>query len=119
MVNYGKFVLAFIFVIGLIGLMALVMRRLGLGMPQAQFRRGQDRRLKLIEVLALDGKRRLALVRRDDKEHLLILGASSETVVETGITPPPDLVADFTDTLESADATAETAQGGARQGSEP
>ena len=83
--GYAKFVLALIFVLGLIGLLATLARRLGFGLPQAQPRRGQDRRLALIEVLALDAKRRLVLVRRDNVEHLVILGHEGETVVETGI----------------------------------
>lgn len=36
----------------------------------------------------MDGKRRMVLVRRDDTEHLLLLGTATETVIETGITPP-------------------------------
>lgn len=49
-------------------------------------RLGQKRRLSVIEVTPLDGRRRLVLLRRDDREHLVILGATGETVVETGIT---------------------------------
>jgi flagellar protein FliO/FliZ len=88
MYGYAKFVIALIFVLGLIGLLATVARRLGLGLPQTQVRRGQQKRLSMVEVAALDAKRRLVLVRRDDVEHLIILGHNGETVVETGITPP-------------------------------
>lgn len=86
--DYAKFVLALIFVLGLIGLLATVARRLGFGLPQTQTRRGQAKRLAIVEVAALDAKRRLVLIRRDDIEHLIILGHNGETVVETGITPP-------------------------------
>jgi len=85
--GYAKFVLALLFVLGLIGLMAAAARRWGLGLPQAQVRRGQDKRLGLVEVAALDAKRRLVLIKRDDVEHLVILGHDGETVVETGIKP--------------------------------
>jgi flagellar protein FliO/FliZ len=33
----------------------------------------------------VDAKRRLVLVRRDDREHLLLLGATQDVVVESGI----------------------------------
>ena len=51
-------------------------------------RLGQKRRLSVVEITPLDGRRRLVLLRRDDREHLVILGATGETVVETGITAP-------------------------------
>ena len=86
--GYAKFVLALAFVLSLIGLLAAAARRWGLGLPQAQLKRGQQKRLATVEVSALDTKRRLVLVRRDDVEHLIILGPDGETVVETGIKPP-------------------------------
>lgn len=46
---------------------------------------GGRRRLSVVEYAMLDGKSRLVLVRRDDTEHLLVLGPSGATVVETGI----------------------------------
>lgn len=46
------------------------------------------RRLTVSEVLVLDPRRRLVLVRRDQVEHLLLLGATEEQVVERDITPP-------------------------------
>lgn len=46
------------------------------------------RRLSVIEVAVLDTRRRLVLVRRDDVEHLILIGATSETVVERGIGQP-------------------------------
>ena len=59
------------------------LKRAGLGGPAMQ--KADKRRLRVVEFLPIDHKRRLVLVRRDDREHLLILGAESETVVETGI----------------------------------
>ena len=43
----------------------------------------------MLEVLAIDGKRRLVLVRRDDTEHLLLIGGEADLVIERGI--PADL----------------------------
>lgn len=82
-----KMVLALIFVLGLMGLLTLALKKLGLAGPVPVA--GKKARLKLIEIIPLDQRRRLAIIQRDDKQHLVILGANSETVVETNI-PAPD-----------------------------
>ncbi len=90
-----KFFFAFMFVMGLMFLLAYVLKRAGLAghsmLP------GGKRRLKVIEHLPIDHRRRLLLVRRDDREHLLILSPTGETVVETNISAPKDAVVDLTD----------------------
>ena len=85
---YLRFVFALAFVIALIGLLAFAMKRYGLG-GRMMRKVGGRRRLSVVEMTPLDGKRRLVLVRRDDREHLLVVGATGETVVESGI-PVPD-----------------------------
>ncbi len=54
---------------------------------------GRQRRLRILEVAALDSKHRLILLRRDEAEHLVLIGPATALVVETGIRPPlpPDL----------------------------
>ncbi len=47
---------------------------------------GSNRRLAILEVRTLDLRHRLVLVRRDDVEHLLLLGPTTDLVIETGIT---------------------------------
>jgi len=85
--DYMKFVLAFIFVMSLIGLATVAARRFGFGLPSTP-RSSSDRRLGIVESLNVDGKRRLVLIRRDDTEHLLLLGMNTELLVESAITPP-------------------------------
>jgi len=46
-------------------------------------------RLEISEYQEIDKSRRLVLVRRDNVEHLLLLGGSSDLVVETGIGAKP------------------------------
>lgn len=82
-VDYSQFVLSLLFVLGLIGVAAFLARRFGLA--QTTRPTSGRRRLAAVETLALDGKRRLLLVCRDDVEHLVILGPSTETVVERNI----------------------------------
>lgn len=82
--TYIRFVLALIFVISLIGLAAWLIRRFGTtGRFMAKTK--QHSRLGIVEMAVIDAKRRLVLVRRDDHEHLLLLGANSELVIESGI----------------------------------
>ena len=80
-----KLFMAMAFVLSLMGLLAYALKKLGLSgqMPVKQ----NQKRLKLIEVLHLDSRRRAALIQRDDKQHLVILGLNGETVVETDIQP--------------------------------
>lgn len=88
-----KFAAAFIFVIALMLLFSWIMKRLGLA--GAVVSNAGKRRLKIVEYMPLDHRRRLVLVQRDDREHLLLLGPQSETVVETGIPSATDNVVTF------------------------
>ncbi|WP_338719748.1 flagellar biosynthetic protein FliO [Devosia sp. XK-2] len=47
--------------------------------------RGRNRRLAVVDTLALDQKRQLLIVRRDNVEHLILTGGPQDVVVETGI----------------------------------
>jgi flagellar protein FliO/FliZ len=80
--SYWRFVLALAFVILLILACAWVARRLGFGGRLVA--KGGQRRLAIIEVMPLDGRRRLVLLRRDNVEHLLLLGHQSDLVIERG-----------------------------------
>ncbi len=100
--------LALFFVLGLIGVISLLAKRFGFTpratLPKAT--RGakgtaaKGRRLGIVEVLPVDAKRRLILVRRDDTEHLILLGAEHDTVVESGAQAPSGDEAPF-DTQET------------------
>jgi flagellar protein FliO/FliZ len=84
--DYIQFVLALLFVLGLIGLGAVLLRRFGPGgLAYGRARGGAGRRLHLIETLPLDARHRLVLLRRDDKEHLVLLGHDSDTLIEAGL----------------------------------
>ena len=54
--------------------------------PRMSGRRGQ--RLGISEFYEIDKSRRLVLVRRDQTEHLLLIGGHSDVVVETGLAAP-------------------------------
>ncbi|WEK49782.1 MAG: flagellar biosynthetic protein FliO [Candidatus Kaistia colombiensis] len=50
--------------------------------------RGRQPRLAVLDALPLDQRRRLILVRRDNVEHLILIGGPSDVVVEPGIQRP-------------------------------
>lgn len=43
------------------------------------------KRLEVMDHASVDGRRRLVLVRRDNVEHLIMIGGPVDVVVETGI----------------------------------
>jgi flagellar protein FliO/FliZ len=85
--NYVRFVAALLFVLALIAFATWLARRFGLGGQAVSVRRN-DRRLKVVESIAVDSKHRAILLRRDDTEHLVLLGANCDVVVESGIKAP-------------------------------
>jgi flagellar biogenesis protein FliO len=80
----ARFFIAFVVVFGLIGLTAWLVRRFGTS-RLGESTRGRQPRLAVIEAGAVDGRRRLVLIRRDNVEHLLMIGGPSDIVVEQNI----------------------------------
>src|SRR5262249_32660286 len=91
-----RFIVAFVIVLALIGATFWVIRRFGATGAGPAGQRGRQPRLAVIDAAAVDGRRRLVLVRRDNVEHLLMIGGPSDIVVEQNImravpvTPPRD-----------------------------
>src|SRR2546429_4980783 len=79
------FFFAFIVVLALIGLAAWLVRRFANSRLGANTSRGRMPRLAVIDAAAVDGRRRLVLVRRDNIEHLLMIGGPTDIVVESNI----------------------------------
>jgi flagellar protein FliO/FliZ len=82
---YLRVVLALGGIVAVLAIGAFVARRFGFA---ARLAPGGKRRLGVIEAAAIDAKRRLVLLRRDEVEHLVLIGPDGSTVVETGIRPP-------------------------------
>jgi flagellar protein FliO/FliZ len=81
-----RFFLAFLIVLGLIGAAAWAVRRFGAGRLGGAGLRGRQPRLSVIERTNVDGARRwLYLVRRDNVEHLVMIGGPTDIVVESNI----------------------------------
>jgi hypothetical protein len=84
MSNTIGFIVVFIAVLALIALAAWLVRRFA-GNRLANTNRGRMPRLAVIDAAAVDGRRRLVLVRRDNIEHLLMIGGPTDIVVEQNI----------------------------------
>lgn len=51
-------------------------------------RHNPDLRLQVVDATAIDNRRKLVLVRRDNVEHLIVIGGQNDLVVESGIGAP-------------------------------
>ena len=80
----ARFFIAFLVVLALIGLTAWLVRRFGAN-RLGSAARGRQPRLAVIDAATVDGRRRLVLIRRDNVEHLLMIGGPSDLVVEPNI----------------------------------
>ena len=85
---YFRFLLALLLVLALIAALAWAARRFRLG-GQLTPNAGKAARLSIIEVKTLDARRKLVLVRRDEREHLVLLGPSHDLLLESGIAARP------------------------------
>jgi hypothetical protein len=83
-----KYFIAFTVIFALLALLALVLRRLTggrLAMPAQERGRTRQPRLGIVDVYDLDRQRQLILLRRDNVEHLLLIGGPNDVIVETNI----------------------------------
>ncbi|CAN7393722.1 hypothetical protein [Rhizobium sp. LjRoot254] len=55
--------------------------------------KAREPRLMILDAAAVDPKRRLVLIRRDDVEHLIMIGGPTDIVIETGIADRQAVVA--------------------------
>jgi flagellar protein FliO/FliZ len=79
------FIFAFLVVLALIAVVFWLLRRFAGNRLGTTANRGRMPRLAVIDAAAVDGRRRLVLVRRDNVEHLLMIGGPTDIVVESNI----------------------------------
>jgi flagellar protein FliO/FliZ len=73
-----KFLIAFVVALAMLGVVGYLMRRFS-------GPRGRQPRLAVINAASVDGRRQLVLVRRDNMEHLLLIGGPTDVVIESNI----------------------------------
>jgi hypothetical protein len=94
-----KFILVFVLIVAIL---VLLMRRFSIGSLSPAGPRSRQPRLAVIDTTAVDVRRRLVLIKRDNVEHLLMIGGPTDIVVEANISragaagreprPIPDIV---------------------------
>jgi hypothetical protein len=82
-----QFVVTAVVVLGLVAVVLWLVRRYSAG-GLGRIGRGRVPRLAIIDAMSVDGRRRLVLVRRDNVEHLILIGGPSDLVVEQAIVRP-------------------------------
>ncbi|MEM9704617.1 MAG: flagellar biosynthetic protein FliO [Pseudomonadota bacterium] len=98
--DFSRMLLSLLAIIVLLGGLAYAAHKAGL--RNGSFRLRSNGRLKVVETLTVDPRRKLTIVSCDGREHLILLGASGETVIETSMpaiakeeTPSTPKLADF------------------------
>ncbi|MGL4404263.1 MAG: hypothetical protein ACRCT6_00760, partial [Notoacmeibacter sp.] len=71
----------------------LLLRRFRSGLFVSGAAKGRLPRLAVIDAVPVDSHRRLILVRRDEVEHLIMIGGPTDIVVEAGIAKIPAIAA--------------------------
>ncbi len=89
--SYIKFVAAFALVLCIMLVLAWALKRAGIA--GHVLRTGSKRRLAVVESMPVDARRRLVLIKRDDREHLILLGPDHAEVVEANIPALPHIAA--------------------------
>ncbi|WP_010219714.1 flagellar biosynthetic protein FliO [Sphingomonas sp. PAMC 26621] len=73
-------------VLGILAGALWLVRRYDLRLPGRAIG-ARDRRLELIETLPIDGRRMVALLRRDGREHLVLIAPEGHLILESGVVP--------------------------------
>lgn len=85
LIDFSRYFAALLVVLGLLGGVAVILRKgwLPSGLASFQGMDRRERRLSVKDSLILDPRRRIVIVKSDDVEHVLLLGPERETVLET------------------------------------
>jgi flagellar protein FliO/FliZ len=82
----ARFIVAFVLVLALIGLTAWLIRQFGSARASnSGGARNRQPRLAVLDSAIVDARRRLVLIRRDNVEHLILIGGPTDVVVEENI----------------------------------
>ena len=82
----ARFIVAFVLVLALIGLTAWLIRQFGSARAsKSGGTRNRMPRLAVLDTAIVDARRRLVLIRRDNVEHLILIGGPTDVVVEENI----------------------------------
>lgn len=92
--DFARYFAALLLVLGLLGAAGLATRKFGIpGLAKPV----KTRRIHIVETLMLSPRQKIAIIRRDDVEHLVMITPNGAQVIESGIVPPPAEPAPLTD----------------------
>lgn len=82
LMDYSRFIFALIFVIALIWFCGWLLKRTGMD-KRLRGVTGQKGRLAVVDVMYLDPRRKLTLVRVDAREYLLLISGETTQLIDT------------------------------------
>ena len=80
----AQYVITLVVILALVGLVIWLVRRYAVG-GIATSARGRLPRLAIVDALVVDSRHRLVLVRRDNVEHLVLIGGATDLLIEPSI----------------------------------
>jgi flagellar protein FliO/FliZ len=82
LIDILRYLGALMLVLALLGLAALAARRYGVPGIASSI---SQRRLAVVETLMIGPRHRIFLLRRDDREHLIMVSPQGASVIEVGV----------------------------------
>ncbi len=88
--DIARMMFALLFVLGLIGGCALLARRFGVAeqIKSAGAPGRRQKRLRLIETMALDRTQRIAIIQCDERQHLISMGPNGVRLLQQSLPEP-------------------------------
>lgn len=80
-----SYLVAIIVILGLLAIFAVIVRRVAGQGLRMESGRGRGPRLGVVDTYSLDRTRQLVLIRRDDVEHLVMIGGTNDVLIESNI----------------------------------
>lgn len=82
-VSFTKFIIALLFVLGLLYLCLFILKKFGVGQVPGSLTQGGNKQkaLKVLEFLSLDSKRRVVRLRYRDEEHVILTGPHGDQLL--------------------------------------
>ncbi len=85
--SWLRVIFAFSVVLALMAGLGFVLKYISLRGFTLSAKGTRARRIKIVESLAVDTKRRFVILRCDEREHLLLLGGQDDIVIEANLPP--------------------------------
>lgn len=83
-----QYLLALVIILALLAVFSVVLKRItgvNTRFGLSGFARGRPQRLGVVDAVDIDARRQLLLLRRDNVEHLVMIGGPNDLLVESGI----------------------------------